>query len=207
MYRLPGPSTISSASAIAARASSEARTSAGVDPRPRRCRAVCVISDWPSTTVPSRRPGVEDQRRRGGRHDLAADGEDAVHPADALLEVAALERGHRGEQEVARRRGRRAVRPPRGASVRRAVREAVLRGAAPMSGSASARAAMQLRMSPTGGIPSSSRRTPDEPPSSATVTIAVRLLVCSLRPRRSVDRPVPPPIATTRGPRARNRRW
>ena len=28
---------------------------------------------------------------------------------------------------------------------------------------------MQLRMSPTGGIPSSSRRTPDEPPSSATV--------------------------------------
>ena len=55
---------------------------------------------------------------------------------------------------------------------------------------------MQLRMSPTGGIPSSVRRTPDEPPSSATVTIAVRLLVCSLSPRRSVDRPVPPPIAT-----------
>ena len=66
---------------------------------------------------------------------------------------------------------------------------------------------MQLRMSPTGGIPSSVRSTPDEPPSSATVTIAVRLLVCSLRPRSSVDRPVPPPIATIRGPRARKRFW
>ena len=45
--------------------------------------------------------------------------------------------------------------------------------------------------------------TPDDPPSSATVTIAVRLLVCSLSPRSSVDSPVPPPIATIRGPRAR----
>src|SRR4029079_10164632 len=72
-----------------------------------------------------------------------------------------------------------------------------------MSGSASARAAMQLRMSPTGGIPSSSRSAPDEPPSSATVTIAVRLLVCSFRPRSSVDRPVPPPMATILGSRRR----
>ena len=76
-----------------------------------------------------------------------------------------------------------------------------------MSGSASASAAMQLRMSPTGGMPSYSRSTPDEPPSSATVTMAVRLLVCSLRPRSRVDRPVPPPMATIRGPRARNRFW
>ena len=76
-----------------------------------------------------------------------------------------------------------------------------------MSGSASASAAMQFRMSPTGGIPSSSRSAPDDPPSSATVTIAVMLLVCSLRPRSSVERPVPPPIATIRGPRARNRFW
>ena len=76
-----------------------------------------------------------------------------------------------------------------------------------MSGSASASAAMQLRMSPTGGMPSSSRSAPDEPPSSATVTIAVRLPVCSLRPRRRVDRPVPPPIATIRGPRASCRFW
>ena len=76
-----------------------------------------------------------------------------------------------------------------------------------MSGSASARAAMQLRMSPTAGTPRTSRSAPDEPPSSATVTTAVRLLVCSLRPRSRTDSPVPPPIATIRGPRARNRFW
>ena len=76
-----------------------------------------------------------------------------------------------------------------------------------MSGSASASAAMQLRMSPTGGMPSSSRSAPDDPPSSATVTIAVRLLECSLRPRRRLDRPVPPPMATIRGPRASWRFW
>jgi len=42
-----------------------------------------------------------------------------------------------------------------------------------MSGSASARAAMQSRRSPGGGRPSSCLRTPLDPPSSATVTIAV----------------------------------
>ena len=76
-----------------------------------------------------------------------------------------------------------------------------------MSGSASASATMQLRMSPTAGMPSSARSLPDEPPSSATVTTAVRLEVCSFSPRSSVDRPVPPPIATIRGPRARKRFW
>ncbi len=76
-----------------------------------------------------------------------------------------------------------------------------------MSGSASASATMQLRMSPTGGSPSCVRSLPDDPPSSATVTTAVRLLVCSLRPRSRVDSPVPPPSATTRGPRARKRFW
>ena len=45
-----------------------------------------------------------------------------------------------------------------------------------MVGSASASAAMQLRMSPTGAMPSSWRSLPDEPPSSATVTTAVMLL-------------------------------
>ena len=76
-----------------------------------------------------------------------------------------------------------------------------------MVGSASASAAMQLRMSPIGGMPSSSRSLPDEPPSSATVTMAVMLLVTSFRPRSSVDRPVPPPMATMRGPRASERFW
>ena len=76
-----------------------------------------------------------------------------------------------------------------------------------MTGSASASAAMQLRMSPTGAMPSSLRRRPDDPPSSATATTAVMLLVYALRPRSSVERPVPPPMATTRGPRASDRFW
>ena len=76
-----------------------------------------------------------------------------------------------------------------------------------MVGSASASAVMQLRMSPTGAMPSSSRSLPDEPPSSATVTIAVRLLVACLSPRSRVDWPVPPPMATIRRPRASDRFW
>ena len=76
-----------------------------------------------------------------------------------------------------------------------------------MVGSASARAVMQLRMSPTGAMPSSVRSLPDDPPSSATVTMAVMLLLCSLRPRSSVESPVPPPMATSRGPRASERFW
>src|SRR5687767_4802248 len=63
---------------------------------------------------------------------------------------------------------------------------------------------MQLRMSPGGSMPNSLRRTPELPPSSVTVTIAVRCATdqapsastYALSPRRSVDRPVPPPIAT-----------
>ena len=42
-------------------------------------------------------------------------------------------------------------------------------------GSSVARAARQLRMSPGGSTPSSRRSTPELPPSSATVTMAVRL--------------------------------
>src|SRR6185436_3944823 len=66
--------------------------------------------------------------------------------------------------------------------------------------SSSARAAMQLRMSPGGRTPSSRRRRPDEPPSSVTVTTPV---ICRrpeptwcFRPRSRTERPVPPPIAT-----------
>src|SRR5215472_2790903 len=73
-------------------------------------------------------------------------------------------------------------------------------------------------MSPGGRILNSLRSRPLEPPSSVTVTTAVRSpiagassldvgegtsigLVCAayfFNPRRRVDRPVPPPIATTR---------
>ena len=76
-----------------------------------------------------------------------------------------------------------------------------------MAGSASASAAMHIRMSPIGGMPISVRSLPDEPPSSATVTTAVMLLVTCFSPRSSTDKPVPPPMATMRGPRARSRRW
>ena len=63
VYRLPGPRTMRSASAIAARASSEARTSSGVIQTPLDA-GVRMIRDWPSTIVPSVQPGVERQRRR-----------------------------------------------------------------------------------------------------------------------------------------------
>ena len=72
---------------------------------------------------------------------------------------------------------------------------------------------MQLRMSPGGRMRFSRRRRPELPPSSVTVTIAVRLAMgCSvlissrrretrfLRPRSRVERPVPPPRATTLKP-------
>ncbi len=65
------------------------------------------------------------------------------------------------------------------------------------------RAAMLLRKSPGGSTPSSSRKRPLLPPSSATVTMAVMLLVYSRSPRSKLGIPVPPPIATIRGPRFR----
>src|SRR4051812_5598141 len=87
---------------------------------------------------------------------------------------------------------------------------------------------MQLRTSPGGSMLNSLRRRPLEPPSSLTVTtpasspiVTEPEAVCRtlletpdgeklpagaatyfLRPLRSVERPVPPPIATTRNSRA-----
>src|SRR6266545_363881 len=70
--------------------------------------------------------------------------------------------------------------------------------------SSSARAAMQLRMSPGGSTPNSRRSRPEEPPSSVTVTTPV---ICRrpgprwcFKPRRRAERPVPPPIATSAQP-------
>ena len=72
------------------------------------------------------------------------------------------------------------------------------------------RATMQLRMSPGGRTRYSRRRRPELPPSSVTVTTAVkseigcfgrrfpRSAMCSFRPRSTAERPVPPPSATTR---------
>src|SRR5579872_299039 len=77
---------------------------------------------------------------------------------------------------------------------------------------------MQLRTSPGGSMLNSLRRRPLEPPSSVTVTTAQSseildmsdpaetcgsptLATYFLRPLSSVERPVPPPIATTRNSR------
>src|SRR5665811_1879040 len=71
-----------------------------------------------------------------------------------------------------------------------------------MRDSSSARATKQLRTSPGGRTPNSSRNLPDEPPSSVTVTTAVVCDVLFLNPRSRVESPVPPPMATTRRSRA-----
>src|SRR5205823_1269389 len=66
---------------------------------------------------------------------------------------------------------------------------------------------MQLRISPGGRTSNSRRRRPELPPSSVTVTMAVISTagaaesagrVYRLRPFSTDDRPVPPPMATTR---------
>ena len=87
--------------------------------------------------------------------------------------------------------------------------------------SSSASATMQLRMSPGASILKSLRRRPLEPPSSVTATIAVKSEMngawgrteslprrdpCRtrcFRPLRRVDKPVPPPMETTRRPAGR----
>ena len=188
VYRLPGPEHDQlGLGDRAQRVVGRRGRPAGVDPHPRRSASLRAIRLWPSTSVPSRGPAwsVSGVARR--RHDLAAHGEHAVHLADRLLEVAVLERGHRREQEVAHRMAapRLAPRPRDGA--RRCAGRSAPPGnrywsSRPISGSASASATMQLRMSPTAGIPSSSRSTPDDPPSSATVTTAVRLRGVLLEP-------------------------
>ena len=64
--------------------------------------------------------------------------------------------------------------------------------------SASASAIKQLRRSPTGGMPSRARRMPEDPPSSAIETMAVRSTPAPFSPRRAVAIPVPPPSTTMR---------
>src|SRR5258708_40244877 len=77
--------------------------------------------------------------------------------------------------------------------------------------SSSDRATMQLRRSPGGSMLKSLRRRPEEPPSSVTVTTAAKSAISEveeaaqsakltwhLSQSNRVDRPVPPPMATTR---------
>ena len=69
-----------------------------------------------------------------------------------------------------------------------------------MRPSFSANATKQFLKSPGAIIWKSSRNRPEEPPSSATVTIAVKFVVFLFNPRRSIDNPVPPPMTTILGP-------
>ena len=62
------------------------------------------------------------------------------------------------------------------------------------------RADSAIRRSPGGRTPYSSRRRPEDPPSSATVTMAVSSEVSSRRADSEADSPCPPPRATTDGP-------
>ena len=50
---------------------------------------------------PVGQPGVKCQGRRRHGHDLATDRQDPVDPPDAVLEVAALDGGHRSDQQIA----------------------------------------------------------------------------------------------------------
>ena len=126
----------------------------GRSTRRARCPAVRMIATGRRRSIPSASPGMEGDRRRRDRHDLAADREDPVHPPDAVLEVAALDARSSRRSAGCRPRARPARRlgldRPLGRLPGKRYRRSSL-----ISGSASARAAMQLRMSPTGGIPSS----------------------------------------------------
>src|SRR3989440_10181679 len=72
---------------------------------------------------------------------------------------------------------------------------------------------MQWRIAPGGSIRNPSRRRPDLPPSSETVTMAESVSsrrpprpwspTSSFRPESAVDRPVPPSMATSFRPRSR----
>src|SRR5215468_9742578 len=61
------------------------------------------------------------------------------------------------------------------------------------------RAASAIRRSPGGSTPKSRRSTPLDPPSSATVTIAVSWRVTRRSADREANSPWPPPSAATRG--------
>ena len=168
VYRLPGPSTI--------RVGLEDRLD-GLRDAPPACgglrgrpaesaRSRPVIFDSPLTRRPSSMLGAERHVLQRGGQDLAAHRQHAARLAHRLLEVAG-DAAHRHDEQVAE-----AVALQAGA-----LRRSGTGTAASISGSASASATMQLRKSPGGSMPSSRRSRPELPPSSATVTMAVMLVV------------------------------
>ena len=198
MYTLPGPTTIRSALRMACRAGGKAGGLLGSSQTRRTRPAISGILLSPSTrislTVCGRRISAS------SRTEFSVDGRTRPLTDKALPDSATAS-------------SKLPVRSVR-AVMKRLPKECPCNSGAPLnrywkswvsSASSLESAARQLRMSPGGRMPRLSRRRPEEPPSSATVTIAVILRVCSLRPRSSEAMPWPPPMATTRGPRSRRR--
>ena len=176
-------------------------------PGPRTTRS--AISDRLEGLGQRRRPGRRRARRADGRRSVAVIGDSPAHPLAALqlgVQHDALERRRQhpaAHFEHARRllHGALEVAGHLGQGGHEEVAEAVALQAAVsgkrywnrrlMSDSSSARATRQLRMSPGGSTPMPLRSRPELPPSSATVTTAVRLLVCCLRPLSSAAKPLP----------------
>ncbi len=190
VYRLPGPSTTRSALAMAETACGRARGGSGVSHTRRGSRSAAVTALSPLTRPPpsscacSTTSSRVDGSTRPRTLSTCVDSCTASSKSPVTSVSAAMKRLPKLWP----------CSPP--SSGNRYLKSRL------MTDSSSASATRQLRRSPGGGMPMCRRSRPELPPSSAMVTTAVRLLVCALSPRSSAARPLPPPTATTRGPRA-----
>ena len=192
VYSDPGPTMISSAARIACLGFGVDLGVGGLEEH-----AVDVVDPVGhlrfADTDLAPRGGAEDDVAQRRRDDLTTHREDPAGLADGVLEVAGDLR-HGGDEEVAERV----------AGERSLAAEAVLEELGHQRLGLGERG-QALADVPGGSTRYSSRSRPLEPPSSATVTIATMLPVYFFTPRSSADSPVPPPIATRRGPLASER--
>ena len=207
VYRLPGPSTITSAASMASRASGKARALSGCRRTLRIAPRARAIRDSPWAELPS---------ANSARSVTSSAAEGNTRPRTASSSpprCTASKKSPPSSLRAVRMRFPRLWPPTSPLPLKRKSKRAAIMG------SPSDRARRQLRMSPGAGIRYASRRRPELPPSSATVTMAVsrsRSLTgshihpsgkrASFSPRRRIGSPVPPPSATTRG-RGGTRRW
>ena len=170
--------TTTSAAAIAVHRLCDGFDVVGRDPDAGGCRAPASIVRLALEHRAIRQLGMQRDRLARDRHDAAAHGENAVRLAHALLEVAGDVR-QRGDEQVAK--GVAGEVPV----VIRCPWEIGMEQAA--SWRARRRRARRCTCGcrPWAAMPISVRSLPDEPPSSATVTTAVMLLVTSFSPRNS----------------------
>ena len=182
VYRLPGPSTTRSADGSPRPRRRWPRTSAGADPDTRRMPGA---HDHATGRQP--RPSASSAWSVSG---TGATGTTWPRTASTWLDgrtpsskSPAMSRQRRDEQVAERVAAE--TRPRARALVREPVLEQAGHGRLGVREGRDAVADVAHRRR----CPSSSRSLPDEPPSSATVTTAVMLLVSSLRPRSSVDWP------------------